>query len=112
MSFTRCFKIDPIDNVATLLEDAAPGSARVIGETIARLVTVEIQETIQLGHKVALSEVQIGEPILKFGVPIGKASRLVRRGDWVHLHNCLSNFDTRSGSLDLHSGSATDTKYE
>ena len=108
----RCFKINPADNVATMLDDAGPGLVRVIGEPPGESDTIELREKIQLGHKVALTDLTPDQAVIKFGVPIGRASISIRRGDWVHLHNCQSNFDARSGTLDLHSGAATDTKYE
>ncbi|HSV13633.1 MAG TPA: UxaA family hydrolase [Tepidisphaeraceae bacterium] len=114
IAIPRCFKVDAADNVATMLDDAEPGAARVIGAAVddAAAAALVLREAIQLGHKVALTDIPAGEAVVKFGVPIGRASSQIRRGDWVHLHNCESNFDARSGSLDLHSGAATDTKYE
>jgi altronate dehydratase small subunit len=104
------FKIDLADNVATLLADAGPGAAEVGGPGApADLVLVE---AIELGHKVALADIPADAAIVKFGVPIGFASRSVRRGEWVHLHNCRSGFDARSATLDLHTGATTDTRYE
>ena len=50
--------------------------------------------------------------VVKFGVRIGHATAAIRAGDWVHLHNCASDVDERSGTLDLHTGATTDTKYE
>jgi hypothetical protein len=105
----RCFKIHPTDNVATLLDDAAAGEAQVIGDSAA---TITIAEPIKLGHKVALRHIAADEPIVKFGVRIGHASGAIAAGEWVHLHNLASDFDDRSQTLDLHSGAATDTKYE
>ncbi|MDB5326098.1 MAG: hypothetical protein JWM57_1667 [Phycisphaerales bacterium] len=106
-STPRCFRVHPADNVATLLDDAVAGEAQLVGGE-----TLPIHEPIKLGHKIALSDMAAGQTITKFGVPIGHASRNIGRGEWVHLHNCESNFDTRSGGLDLHTGAATDTKYE
>ena len=40
------------------------------------------------------------------------ATREIEAGRWVHLHNLASSFDERSSSLDVHTGAATDTKYE
>lgn len=108
----RCFKIDTKDNVATLLDDAVMGEAQLIGAARGAAEVVILTQAVQLGHKVALSDIRAGEPVLKFGVTIGKATQAIHRGDWVHLHNCQSHFDARSGSLDLHSGSTTDMKYE
>ncbi|TBW37637.1 hydrolase [Siculibacillus lacustris] len=104
------FRIHTHDNVATLLADAPAGPIAVQGGGTTDAVTAN--EPIELGHKVALADIAEGATVVKFGVAIGLASRPIRRGDWVHLHNCRSAFDARSGTLDLHTGAATDTRYE
>ncbi len=104
----RCFQVNAQDNVATMLEDGTE-SVEVLGQNPQR---IELSEHVALGHKVALRDIRAGEPILKFGVAIGRATRDIRAGQWVHLHNCASNFDERSQTLDVHSGATTDTKYE
>jgi altronate dehydratase small subunit len=109
MPISRAFKIHPSDNVATLLDDAAPGSLHILGEQTESVI---LQESIKLGHKVALTDIPTSGPLIKFGVKIGHASRNILAGQWVHLHNLASDFDQRSQTLDLHSGAATDTKYE
>jgi hypothetical protein len=107
----RAFCIHVEDNVATLLDDAPqPGVARILGT--ARVNEVASLEPIMLGHKIAICDMPAGQPVVKFGVTIGRASRDIRAGQWVHLHNCESTFDQRSQTLDLHTGAATDTKYE
>jgi hypothetical protein len=108
---TRCFRISPQDNVATLLDDLkSPSPVRILGaEAIGDLNS---SEPITLGHKIAVADISTGAPIIKFGVPIGRATQPILAGQWVHLHNCASNVDQRSQTLDLHSGAATDTTYE
>jgi glutamate dehydrogenase/leucine dehydrogenase len=107
----RAFCINPADNVATMLDDAhEPQTVRILGT--GRVGEVASQEPITLGHKIAICDIAAGEAITKFGVPIGRASSAIQAGQWVHLHNCESNFDERSQTLDLHTGAPTDTKYE
>ena len=107
----RCFRISSQDNVATLLDDLkSPSPVHVLGAEAAG--DVNGSEPINLGHKIAVNDIFTGAPIIKFGVPIGRATRPILAGQWVHLHNCASNFDQRSQTLDLHSGAATDTTYE
>src|SRR4051794_15306946 len=65
----RCFQIQAVDNVAVLLEDASAEALRVIGG--GQIQSVILGQPIALGHKVALSEIAQGDPIVKFGVPIG-----------------------------------------
>ena len=105
-----CFQVHPRDNVATLLNDAAPGDVELLVE--GRRQTLPLLEPVKLGHKISLAELQAGDAIIKFGVPIGHATKTIARGAWVHLHNLASDLDERSGTLDLHSGAPTDTRYE
>ncbi|MGP8245456.1 MAG: UxaA family hydrolase [Bryobacteraceae bacterium] len=106
----RGFQVKAEDNVATLLADAAAGErVEVLG---AAPSAIELREPVALGHKAALREIPAGEAVIKFGVPIGVATRLIRRGEWVHLQNCASRVDERSSTLDVATGAATDMAYE
>lgn len=109
MLVPRAFRIAPLDNVATLLDDGEEGPLAILGEGSGN---GQLRERIKLGHKVALQDLAEGAPIIKFGIPIGRASKPIGIGTWVHLHNCKSFFDERSQTLDLHTGGATDTAYE
>ena len=102
----RCFQIQPQDNVATMMDDTAAGSVEVIGTTRHEIV---VPEKIERGHKIALRDIAVNEAVIKFGVRIGRATKPIARGAWVHLHNLASDLDDRSGTLDLHSGAPTDT---
>ncbi len=106
----RCFRIHRDDNVATMLDAASAEGVSITGA--AADSSLCLREAVDLGHKVALCDIEKDAPIIKFGVTIGVASQPIARGAWVHLHNCESRFDARSGSLDLHTGATTDTKYE
>ena len=107
----RCFQINPADNVATLLDDVeAAVPVRILGRSGER--TVAAAGAIKLGHKIAVASIARGDAVVKFGVAIGRASRDIGAGEWVHLHNVASAFDERSQTLDLHTGAPTDTKYE
>jgi len=39
---------------------------------------------------------------------IGEATKPIRVGDWVHLHNMKSRFDERSNTLDASTGAPTE----
>jgi len=105
----RAFCINSMDNVATMLDDAKDGVVKILGENSREIVLLE---PVSLGHKIAIGDIARGNSIVKFGVTIGRASRDIRAGQWVHLHNCQSLFDERSGTLDVQTGAVTDTKYE
>jgi altronate dehydratase small subunit len=97
------FQVHASDNVATLLSDAAKGSdVAVVGA--AKRPKLTARESIRMGHKIALRPIAEGEAVRKFGVLIGIAMRRIEPGEWVHLHNCRSQLDERSGSFDLQTG--------
>jgi len=106
----RCFLIHPDDNVATLTDDADREDLLVVGGAMG--VTVQAKEPISLGHKIAVAAIGPEETIIKYGVVIGLATKPIKRGEWVHLQNCRSILDERSGGLELHTGTAKDTAYE
>jgi altronate dehydratase small subunit len=97
------FRVHAADNVATLLGDAAAESAVAVVGPGAKSELVA-REKIGMGHKIALVAIGEGEAITKFGVVIGMAMRRIEAGEWVHLHNCRSKLDERSGSFDLETG--------
>ncbi len=103
---TDAFRIHPQDNVATLLGDGADTVALVGGGEVL------LSEPVAMGHKVALADIAQGDAVVKFGIPIGTASSAIRAGDWVHLHNCASRFDDRSGGFDVVTGAAKDMAYD
>ena len=44
-------------------------------------------EDIPMGHKVALRDIAAGEPVIKYGFPIGAATEAIPAGGHVHTHN-------------------------
>lgn len=105
-----CFQIEKNDNVCTALAELNPGKVKINGA--ASLTEMEIAAPVRTGHKLANRLILEDEPIVKYGVVIGKATRLIEKGEWVHLHNCKSLYDERSATLDVNTGVPTDTKYE
>lgn len=104
------FVIHPDDNVATLLDDAGAGPIDLTGASAQIALTA--LEPIHHGHKMALRNVPQGGAILKYGIRIGHATRDIRAGEWVHLHNMASDFDERAATLDVTTGAPTDTRYD
>jgi hypothetical protein len=82
------------DNVATALETLEPGRHVSIGE-----IQLVVRERIPHGHKVALTSVATGQPVIKYGSPIGLASADIQAGEHVHTHNVASS--RGRGDLDV-----------
>ena len=85
----RAILLNVTDDVATAIVDL-PAQESVSVALDDRSVEVDLQEDIQFGHKFALRDIAQGEPILKYGLPIGNALSDIRAGEWVHVHNCRS----------------------
>jgi len=77
--------LDPRDNVATALVPLAAGQAVAL-ET----ATVTLAADTPRGHKFALRPIAAGEPVLKYGQPIGRATAAIAPGQHVHTHNVVS----------------------
>jgi altronate hydrolase len=80
------FRITVADDVAVALCDLATGDSVPVGDALITLASA-----IPRGHKFALRDLQAGEPILKYGAPIGRATSAIRTGEHVHSHNVATN---------------------
>lgn len=78
-------RIHANDNVAVALRPIAYGEIIPAQEPLAAL------EDIPQGHKIAITSIAAGENIVKYGFPIGHATKLIRSGEHVHTHNAATN---------------------
>ena len=78
------------DSVAVAARPIPKGSILRLGDR-----TIEVQEPIGLGHKVALAAIATGEPVRKYGQIIGFASRDIRAGSRVHVENLRADLFER-----------------
>lgn len=85
-------KINDNDNVVVALMDLKKGY-----ELQVNINPLILKEDIVSGHKIALKNIKENENIIKYGYPIGHATRDIKKGEWVHDHNTKTNL---SGSLD------------
>lgn len=74
-------KLSAGDNVAVAVHQLPPGLVQADG------FSVDIQQPIRMGHKVALQQIGCGEPVIKYGQVIGFASENIEPGCHVHSHN-------------------------
>ena len=104
------FQVDKTDNVATMLLAAEVGD-KILVQGAEAPRSQQALDAIPLGHKVAIAEILEGDFVVKYGVRIGIATQSVKPGQWIHLHNCRSLVDERSGLFDKVTGAAEDTAY-
>jgi len=78
----QAIRIHPADDVLVAVRALAAGNEITVeGERIV------LAEDIPAGHKIALRPLAPGEPVVKYGFPIGTATAPIARGSWVHTHN-------------------------
>ena len=53
---------------------------------------IEIKAPVDVGHKFAVRAIAAGERIVKYGAPIGRATRDIEPGEYVHTHNMTSDY--------------------
>ena len=88
----RALIVHSEDNVANLIGRGTSGQAvRCTVEGHSDTETIELLDDLPSNHKLARRDIENGEPIIKYGLSIGTASRPIRRGEHVHAHNIESN---------------------
>ncbi|MBQ9265216.1 MAG: altronate dehydratase [Clostridia bacterium] len=78
----KLVRITGKDLVAVALQPLTAGETIDYGSGQVTLVS-----DIPMGHKVALRDIHRGEPVIKYGYPIGEAIQEIRKGEHVHTHN-------------------------
>ncbi|MCD7805878.1 MAG: altronate dehydratase family protein [Lachnospiraceae bacterium] len=76
-------RINDNDNVVVAIETLAPGTVVKVSEDLS----VTAQEEIPAGHKMALTDIPEGSPVIKYGFRIGNAKQDIKAGQWIHTHN-------------------------
>jgi predicted RecA/RadA family phage recombinase len=71
------------DNVAVVAADVQPGDFVRLGDGSE----VPAVEAIPRGSKVALSSIATGEGVIRYGEEIGRATKDIAAGEYVHTHN-------------------------
>ena len=88
----RALRISAEDNVAVALSALSAGDSVVVGNR-----SIELRADVPAGHKIALDTIADGDPVTKYGFPIGVATAFIQPGDWIHSHNLATGL---SGSVD------------
>ena len=89
---TAYLKINPIDKVVVALRPMKAGEPITVGNEV-----VELLQDVPQGHKILLQDVKEGEDIIKYGYPIGHATKALKAGEWVNENNLKTNL---SGTLE------------
>ncbi|NIU82216.1 MAG: D-galactarate dehydratase [Candidatus Thorarchaeota archaeon] len=84
-------QINESDNVATATKNIEQDEkVQIISPEGDTVIITESLDYIPFGHKIAIKPFSEGEEILKYGEIIGLASKQIKPGEWVHVHNVVS----------------------
>lgn len=83
----RILLLHPDDNVYVVCQSLGGNECLMTADG-----DIRVSGAIAVGHKIARRAIAGGQPIVKYGVPIGSALRDVARGEHVHLHNMRSDY--------------------
>lgn len=87
----KAIVIDTKDNVANLIGPGEKGQQVVCEVAHQAQVTIELIESIPPNHKCAFVDIKKGDAIIKYGQDIGRASKDIKKGQYIHVHNIESN---------------------
>ena len=85
-------RINSNDNVAVAVSAITKGKQLAIDD-----IALTVCSDVDFGHKIALSNINKGEDVIKYGYSIGLATADIKVGEHVHSHNlatALSDFDS------------------
>ena len=75
------------DNVVVCCRAVKAGEVLVVDGA-----SIPVRQDVQLGHKLALDALSVGDKVVKYGMPIGSMTAAAAPGEWVHLHNMKSDY--------------------
>jgi len=89
MSIPQLLVHDRQDNVGVVVvEDLQPGTDMLCVTTQDNSdFRMKANVAVQIGHKIALKDLKVGDTVIKYGQDIGKIVADVKKGDHVHTHN-------------------------
>lgn len=91
-------RVNDKDNVATIFANGiVDGTEVTILDKKGNTEQVQVIGDVPYGHKIAVRDIHVKELIMKYGEEIGIATKEIKRGEYVHVHN----LDSLRGRGDL-----------
>ncbi|UTR11937.1 UxaA family hydrolase [Evansella sp. LMS18] len=88
--------IDQKDNIAVALTDLTKGDDCEVRSNDT-ITSVQVEESIPFGHKIALQRLEKNEIVYKYGEEIGKMKEAAEIGSWIHTHNMYCDRGLKNG---------------
>ena len=80
---------DEKDNVGVIVIDKVSINQDCAGWIMEndKSTKISAKNEIPLGHKIAMTDLNEGDTIIKYGHDIGKVVKSIKKGEHVHVHN-------------------------
>ncbi len=83
------------DNVATTTIEILESHTVVIQFPDGSKIDMVTIDYIPKYHKLALCDIPVEELVIKYGYPIGRSSKEIKKGEHVHTHNITSEQEAK-----------------
>ena len=93
----KVLKVHPNDNVLVALDTLKSGE-----HVSYEAESYELQDVIPSKHKFVTQDLQVGDPIIMYGVMVGKAYKPISKGAWIsqgNVHHASSRFGKRTSEF-------------
>ncbi|GMO39628.1 MAG: UxaA family hydrolase [Treponemataceae bacterium] len=98
MELKLALKVHDADNVATVFAQGITSGSQVeVRDTKGHSQILMVIGDVPYGHKIALKDIAVKSPVIKYGEELGEASAAIKTGEYVHAHN----LESRRGRGDL-----------
>jgi len=79
----------PKDNVGVVVVEGLETGTETLGVITENDATLalEAKQDIPIGHKIALTDLEEGDTVIKYGEDIGRMVAPASKGEHVHIHN-------------------------
>lgn len=77
------------DNVATAVKNLS-NKEKILIDLFGKDIEVVLNSDVPFGHKFAIKDIAKGQKVIKYKEPIGQATQDIKIGDYVHVHNVIS----------------------
>jgi altronate dehydratase small subunit len=87
MKGKRALALNPKDNLAVALENIQAEDEVTVQTRGGQSRSIRAVQNIPFGFKVSLGNIAAGQFVFKYGETIGQATRDIKIGEQVHIHN-------------------------
>ncbi len=80
---------DARDTVAVVVVEGVKAGDQLTGWIMDEDKTLSLpaRQNIPIGHKIALRDMGVGDPAIKYGLEIGRVVSSIQAGEHAHVHN-------------------------